>query len=271
MNNPVIQFLFSCGFRCYSPDALKFNGLRKMAGPLDYIFVDLETAFKLITRRFDGFIHDIVEYKKSANALTLCYPKYSDRISQNFIDFTKGPIYYMEKNRANEHYFYNQMYLDDTLDSNLYRWKSICVFAHHNLYSSEHRATILRRCDRFNRVMDLYQTATVLFHITKIVTNIEECIQSIICIKQKYSAIVSHLVVIVCYDETVEKAEVKSICRDGIVFIFKPVETYHVQTLKYDEENSAYKYDYSKEIAEMKSYFIFELHTLEMLEAELRA
>lgn len=269
MEKPVIHFIFSCGFRCPAPDALKFNGLRMMSGPLDYIFVDLESAFKLITRKFDGLINDIVEFKKSENTLSLCYPKYSSEICHNFINFAQGPVMYMVNDKKNDHYFYNQMYLDDKIDCNLYKWDSICVFAHHNLYSSTNRETIIRRCERFNQIMDRWQSEVVLFHVTKIVTNIEESIQNIIRIKGLYDTITAYLVVIVCYDETVEKINKKSLIKDGIIFIFKPVEPYAVQAVKYGDDNSAYRYKYNEEIEEMRTYFNFELTSLDILNTVL--
>lgn len=263
MEKPVIQFMFSCGFRCYSPDALKSAGLRMMSGPFDYIFIDLESAFKLITKKFDGFTNDIVEYCKIQGKLNPCYLKYTESIDKRFIDFSKGPIIYMAKNQQNEHYFYNQMYMDDTLDCDIYKWKSICVFAHHNLFSSSDRETLHRRSERFNKILEQSSTSTILFHITKIITNIDACMHDILYLKNKYIDITAYLVVIVCYDSSLNTSIGEPVFIDNTLFIFKPVESYDVQFTKYKDENQTY--DYSKEIDIMRQYFTIDLVSIDDL------
>jgi Putative papain-like cysteine peptidase (DUF1796) len=261
MEKPVIQFMFSCGFRCYSPDALKSAGLRMMSGPFDYIFIDLESAFKLITRKFDGFIDDIIEYKKAKGTLSPCYFKYTKEIDSRFLEFVKGPVLYMAKNQMNEHFFYNQMYLDDELDYNLYNWKKICVFAHSNLFSTQHRETINRRCERFNKITEEFSSSTILFHITKIITDVDKCVRDILDLKLAYSSVQAYLVAIICYDESKGIPHREPLFTDNVLFIFKPVESYEVQFTKYREENE--RYDYSKEIDIMREYFIIDLLSLD--------
>ena len=43
---PIINFIFSIGYRCYSPEFLNNFKLRKMSSPFDYLFIDFETSLK---------------------------------------------------------------------------------------------------------------------------------------------------------------------------------------------------------------------------------
>ena len=49
---PIINFIFSIGYRCYSVDFLNFFKLRKMASPFDYLYIDLESSLKIINNNF---------------------------------------------------------------------------------------------------------------------------------------------------------------------------------------------------------------------------
>ena len=60
-----INFIFSIGFRCYSPDFLYKYKLRKISGPFDYLFIDIETVFDNINNDFDKFLSDIVFINKN--------------------------------------------------------------------------------------------------------------------------------------------------------------------------------------------------------------
>lgn len=50
---PIINFIFSIGYRCYSPDFLNNFKLRKMSSPFDYLFIDFETSLNIINNNFD--------------------------------------------------------------------------------------------------------------------------------------------------------------------------------------------------------------------------
>jgi hypothetical protein len=256
LEKPSIKFIFPCGFRCCATEVLKVAGLRKMSGPFDYILVDLETAFKLITTNFDKYIDDTVEYKKSCGLIKSCYPKYIEGIDKRFLDFVNGPVSYMKNTRENEHYFYNQNFMDESLSDDLYEWKSICVFCHHNLWGSNVRSTLIRHCERFSKIWQEHLSSTLLFHVTKIITNIDDCIKNILELKNKY-CIESHFVVVVCYDSTLGLFDKKCDFIDSVLFIYKPVESYDIQRINFGDDN--WRYDYTEEIDCMKEYFTLDL------------
>ena len=43
---PIINFIFSIGYRCYSSEFLNNFKLKKMSSPFDYLFIDFETSLK---------------------------------------------------------------------------------------------------------------------------------------------------------------------------------------------------------------------------------
>ncbi len=49
-----INYIFSIGYRCYSSDFLNIYKLRKISGPFDYLFIDFETALKIINNNFNN-------------------------------------------------------------------------------------------------------------------------------------------------------------------------------------------------------------------------
>ena len=51
VNRVTINFIFSIGFRCYSPDFLKCHNIRNISWPFDYLFIDIETAFDNINNK----------------------------------------------------------------------------------------------------------------------------------------------------------------------------------------------------------------------------
>ena len=57
---PIINFIFSIGYRCYSTDLLETYKLRKMSSPFDYLFINFETSLKIINNNFEDFLYDII-------------------------------------------------------------------------------------------------------------------------------------------------------------------------------------------------------------------
>ena len=106
---PIINFIFSIGFRCYSTEFLNDFQLRKMSSPFDYVFIDFETSLKIINNNFDNYLYDIeLFYKKNTTEINnKCY----ELLLENNIG-------YMAHNYSV--ITFNQNYLDDNkLNDNL--------------------------------------------------------------------------------------------------------------------------------------------------------
>ena len=242
-----IEYIFSAGFRCYSPDTLKTYGLRPFSGPFDYLFIDIDSVFKLINLKMSPFLNDIIVYNKNKQQ------NYNLSIIN---DLNEKNVCYMSHDYNNIDLRINVNFLDDKLSGNLYEWDKICIFHHHDICNKEIYDNISKRVDRFNKIMEKHYEKTCLFHITKILTiDIQEYIDNIIRLKLLYS-IPCYITIIVCCDNLEDTCYFKC----NILFIVKKVAPYSKQIVEgYGTDNNL---DYTHEINIMKQIFNFQLVSL---------
>ena len=245
MPKSIINFIFSMGYRCYSPDFLNSFKLRKMSGPFDYLFIDFETSLKIINNNFDDYLHDIVLFNKNTTS-----------IDDRFYELLHSNIGYMAHNYNSNNLLFNQNYLDNNkLDNNLYKWDTICSFHHHDILDNDIHTVIKTRCDRFNNIMNKYSETCALLHITKIINckNITDYMDHIVTLKTKYDIKCFVIVIVNCSnigDNKYYNEESKCL------FIVKKVENYGTQYTKYQTDNNL---NYKKEFDTMSQYFTFDL------------
>lgn len=243
--SPVIEYMFSAGYRCNSPETLNKFKLRPFSGPFDYLFIDIETTFKLIHGRMELFLKDIIVYNKR---------KQQKHNIKAIDDLNEKNMCYMVHDYNNTTLQINTNFLDDDLSNDLYKWNKICIFLHHELHIKEQYDAIVRRVNRFNSIIEQHSDKTCLFYITKILTipDIEEYMNNMIQLKHQYS-INSYITIIVCCDNLDNACYFK----DNILFIIKKVPPYNIQIesgLKTDNN-----LDYSYEIYIMNQHFNFKL------------
>ena len=242
-----INYIFSAGFRCYSAKGLKDFGLRPFSGPFDYMYIDIETVFKLIHKQLSDFLTNVVMFNKSLNN--------TYNVSA-LNELNKKNVCYMAHNYNFHNMQINTNYLDDILSGNLYDWKKICIFNHHDVCNTHGHSIIKRRVDRFNKIIMKSPNTTCLFHITRILTisNIFDYMNDIIHMKQKYG-INTYIIIIVCCDN-LDNAQYFN---DNILFIIKKVATYSLQLKTLDIDNRCDCLDYNPEFNSMKQVFNFKL------------
>jgi hypothetical protein len=253
---PIINFIFSVGYRCYSTDFLIKFKLRKMSSPFDYLFIDFDTSLKIINNNFADYLHDIIAFNKNKQHIRLFYSKNTTEINSKFTVLLQNNIGYMAHNYNESNLLFNQNYLDDNkLDNNLYNWNKICAFHHHNILDSNIYATIKRRCEIFNNVINKYNENTALFYITKIINcnNIVEYMNNIIELKRQNIKNLICIVIINC--DNIEDSEYYHEV-DKCLFIIKKVENYQTQYNKYQTDNNL---NYDREFNIMSKYFTFDL------------
>ena len=119
MDKITINYIFSAGFRCYSPDTLKEFGLRPFSGPFDYLFIDIESVFTLINNKMSHFLDNIVIYNKL---------KQQNYHIRSLNDLNEKNICYMAHDYNTVDLRINTNFLDDTLSGNIYDWDKICIF-----------------------------------------------------------------------------------------------------------------------------------------------
>ena len=232
-----INFIFSIGYRCYSVDFINNYNLRKFSGPFDYLFIDLESALKIINNKFSDFLNDIIIFNKNDRIIDLFYKKNTNEINYKFIELLEKNISYMADNYNNKYLLFNQNYLNNNiLSGNLYDWEHICIFIHHHIIDNNIHNIIYNRCERFNNIMNKYNNTSALFYITKIVTcpNIIDYMNEITEMKKKYKNN-CFLIMIICSDNLDDNHYYHQ--DHKCLFIIKKVENYDIQRRNYKTDN----------------------------------
>ena len=253
---PIINFIFSIGYRCYSTEFLNKFKLRKMSGPFDYLFIDFETSLKIINNNFDDYLYDIISFNKNTKNIELFYKKNTNKIKKNVYELLVNDIGYMADNYNGNNLLFNQNYLDDNkLNDNLYNWNTICAFHHHNILNSNIYNTIKKRCERFNNIINKYNETTALFYITKIISceNIIDYMNGIIEEKKK-NKITCFIIILINCDNIEDSNYYNEV--DKYLFIIKKVENYETQYSKYKTDNNL---NYEKEFNVISNHFTLNL------------
>lgn len=68
-----INYVFSVGHRCNCVNFIKKNNLRKISGPFDNMFIDLESCFENIEKNFLNFLSNMLLINKNENKLVKYY------------------------------------------------------------------------------------------------------------------------------------------------------------------------------------------------------
>lgn len=166
-----INYIFPVGRRCNSSSFLRDSKLSRFAGPMDYMFIDLQTAKECIEDKFSNFLNDIVH-----NNEALLYEKNTTSIDSK-ID--KDVKYFKSKwNNVR----INQNYLPSVYKEDIYDWDRMCVFIHHAIEDQNVYNDIKMRCDRLVRCLD-YNCLFVYF--TEIIYDVEREMQRIQAIQFK--------------------------------------------------------------------------------------
>jgi hypothetical protein len=178
-----------------------------MSSPFDYLFVDLETSLKIINNNFYDYLNDIILFNKNTQNIQLFYKKNTTEINNKFYELLKNNIGYMAHNYNDVTLLFNQNYLHNELDDNLYNWNTICSFHHHNVLDSNIYSTLKKRCERFNIIYNKYNQTTALFYITKIINceNIGRYINNILELKNKNN--IKCLIIIIINCDNIEDSE----------------------------------------------------------------
>mgnify|MGYP000436068442 CR=1 FL=1 len=254
----TINFIFSIGFRCYSPDFLKHHNIRNISGPFDYLFIDMETAFDNINNNFNLFLKDIVVVNKKQKINKIYYS--NKKINKQILDFTKNKVIgYMSHNYNNVNLIINQNFINDT-SSNLYNWDRICIFRHHNITEKSTYDIVYKRVNIFKNIYKKRKKDICLFYITKIIEteNIEQYQKKIYDMKKKYN-INCYIIIIICSD----KLDDHYIFENDILFIIKKVNDYQYQY--HNNIGTDNNLNYYKEYNIIKKIFNLKLMTYKQI------
>ena len=266
-----VHYIFSIGYRCTSGNALRDNGLRSCSGPFDYMYIDLETCFRNIANQFHGFLDpdELVTIHK--NNKTVSHTK---SVHESIIKFVGSdePIKYMAHDYSHIPVLMNQKFTSEwNLSENIYEWDNVCIFHHHNVNNPVIRNKIGKRCNLFNRIYETQYKHMNLFHITQIVDVSLNMYKAYIKLLVSDYQIRCMCTIIVC---TVHPFQKKYEIQDNILFIFKRVPSYEIQSssVLYTMEQSKYdrgtdnNYHFTEEIEIMKSVLPIKLHPYKIIQ-----
>lgn len=201
-----VNYVFPIGRRCNSSNFVRSCGLSKFSGPMDYMFIDLQTAKECIEDGFSNFLSDIV-----VNRDKLLYEKNSKSIDDSI---NKIPGYFISKwNKV----LINQNYLPSEYKDDIYDWDRMCVFIHHDLEDEETYKALNRRCDRLVRCLNY---SCLFIYFTEIIDDVQAEINRILDIKFKYEL----FVVIFSTNGGIHYAQ----C-DNVKFLVVRCENYEIQ------------------------------------------
>lgn len=249
-----INYMFSIGHRCHSVNFLKEYNLRKISGPFDHLFIDIETVFLNIHTQFIDYLSNIVLINKQKNIQSINYSESNGVIDEKLLALNNSKnICYMSHNYNNVSLLINQNFIDN-VENNLYDWNRICIFLHHNILLKENYNIIHKRVTIFNNIYNNEPNATCLFYISKIIIidNLEDYKQHIIQLKIKYN-INCYIICIICSSNLNECVSFDC----DILFIVKNVKNYDIQYNSGPGVDN--ELNYSKELHIIKSYFNMEL------------
>ena len=248
----TINFIFSIGFRCNSPDFLGVNKIRNIAGPFDYLFVNIETAFEIISNNFDYFFNDIILINKNKNIIKNHYS--TKPIDKKIIDFVNNKyIGYMSNNYNDTDLIVNQNFINNT-PNNLYNWDKICIFHHHNIIKKSEYDKVYERVKIFKNIYKERKNDMCLFYLTQIVEtrDFEMYKKKIYDLKTKYN-INCYIIIIVCSDKFNDTYSFEN----NILYIVKKVKDYNYQY--HHEHGTDNNLDFTKEFNTIKKIFNLEL------------
>jgi hypothetical protein len=232
MNRIPIHFIFTMGFSCESPNYLKRYDLRKMSGPFDYMYIDFHTALKVIDSNFEDYLSDIVVCNKHYQNNYLQHKKNTEKPHARFAPFiTRDFVGYRTDYYWDVDLLINQNYIEEPeLSGNLYDWKDICIFFHHNIVNADTRAKIHMRCQRFMNLYKKDPKNMFLFHVTKPLDptiDTEEYVSSLIGLKKQYN-ISSYMVIYIILDksEQHDDGETREVFKEDCLFLISSHTTY---------------------------------------------
>lgn len=263
---PEINYIFACGFRCYSTFFLKYNNLRFMSSPFDWIIIDLESVLKIINSEFKDYLNDIVEVSRNKKICKLHYKKNHIYIDNSYKKIFINNFHYMKEDYSEYTCFFNHNYLETVNATNLYFMKNICEFRHYNMTDNNDIQKLQKRCDRFKNIINKYSDKTALFYITRIFDSselIKHFLDNIIKLKKEYKISLKLIIIIYCSDKNLNEYHTW-LEDDNIFYITKKCRTLEEFCKNNMNDNfideSEYKHYYKKEFDIINDFFNIKIY-----------
>ena len=247
-----INYIYSIGFNCNTARFLMNHNLRRFASPFDWMHIDFESALENINTQFENYLTDLIHIKQDSNICELVRKKNLNEIPKQLLFNDK--LTYMTFSYYDHNLFINGNYISEDLSSNVYDWKKVELWLHHDFLNSHYVNTIQHRVERFKNLYYKNYENSILIHITKIETieSLEDYKNSVLQIIRKNN-IKSYVIKIVCSDNL----ESQHIFEDKCLIIVKKVPTYNEQTARRITENDVNVIDFGNVMGVIRKYFNF--------------
>lgn len=253
-----INYTFAIGRRCNATDLVQNFGIGTFWGPFDYTFASIDASFENINNKFENYLNDIVYFRKGKKDLTVLYPKNTTKPDKFFESLEQHQLTYMNHDYNVIDLRINQNFLPTNITGHVYDWNKLCIFHHNDVLQQNEYEKIKRRIKRFNHVYETVPDKVLLLYLTEIINdaNVENYIKNVVKLAKKYN-IKSHLVVIICSDNTKPMSTIK---HNNILFIIRNVPSYQTQTITgIRTDNNIGHAQYYDVRDEIKKHFNFNL------------
>lgn len=233
-----IHYIFSLGYHSRSIKVLKKYDLYRCSGPFDYMIIDLETCFENIKNAFKYFLdYDHLVMIQQNEKKIISYKHVNDNIIQLVQRKDTEPITFMNKTYFSEPIFMNQTYVKNNdseipLDTEIHHWDRVCIF-NDNVFDTTLRTSLLKSCERFNRIYHIQSKYISLFHITLIIDLPLKMYKKLVEDWIKYYGIHCFLTIIIC---TIDPVKKKYELKDNILFIHKVITLDASNDYSFEEE-----------------------------------
>ena len=156
-----INYTFSIGSNCDSTFFIRHHKLSKFSGPMDWVYVDFESALKNIDDSFKDYTNDLFYYHKDNNYSLLSSEEFDlhlhNKKNYSNIDEKLREISYndfeLHPNKPFVKDFYiNQNFLPHEIDNSLVKWTHSCWFPHHDFKNGLDNNVLMNKINAFNKV-----------------------------------------------------------------------------------------------------------------------
>ena len=189
-----INYTFSIGSNCDSTFFMRYHKLSKFSGPMDWVYVDFDSALKNIEECFDRYTSDLFYYHPSYayhemgdNQLRthLINKKQYKQVDSRLKDISKNEFQLHPNKTYPKDFYINQNFLPDEVTNNLVKWNHSCWFPHHNFNNIAQNHILQNKISAFNHVYANYKDNILFIGFNKFET-IEDAYYEIRKITNKY-------------------------------------------------------------------------------------
>ena len=158
-----INYTFSIGSNCDSTFFIRHNDLCKFAGPLDWVYIDFESALLNMEEGFERFTKDLFYYEPEADYRSmdddelqeyLINRKDYNQVHPRLVGISENQFELHPSKPYVKEFYINQHFLPDILETNLVKWNRSCWFPHHDFQDEIQVKVLENKLLAFNKLYE---------------------------------------------------------------------------------------------------------------------